>query len=135
LTPHNYDYPLASDKIGYILTGSFSNVSNTTVNTTYQLATLSIPKGVWIINGEAGLSIVTTNGITIALNTSVSLTNARGRQTNLYTNLGAFPLTATTFIISLNATTSYYLIGSSSQPTTPTAYSWVNIVMTATRIA
>jgi hypothetical protein len=133
LTP-TYNYPVASDKIGYILTGTFANVPNLVVNTTYQLASLSIPSGVWIINGEAGLTIASTNGITIAFNTSVNLSTARGRQTNLYTNAVGFPLTASTYTISLTTTTTYYLIGSSSQPVGG-GYSWNNIVMTATRIA
>jgi len=130
-----YTYPVASGKIGFILTGTFADVPNLVVNTDYQLASLSIPAGVWIIQGSCGLtSMIQNSNALIGINTSASTTGARARQMYSYANFASNVMFSTNFITSLSTTTTHYFMAINSQAVSP-AYSWNNITFQATRIA
>lgn len=134
LTPL-YTYPVASTQIGYILTGTFVDVVNTTLSIDYELARLSIPAGTWILQGSCGLtSMIANNNALIGINTSSSTTGARGRQMYSYTNVSAGVMFSTSFIISINATATYYFMAVTNQAVLP-AFSWNNITFQATRIS
>jgi hypothetical protein len=134
----NYTYPVASDKIGYILTGTFANVANPTISTDYELASLLIPKGVWILQASCGLtSAIANNNALIAINTTATTTDARARQMYSYQFVSASPNIAsftTQLLISINTDTTYYFMAVTNQAISP-AFSWNRIIFEATRIA
>lgn len=131
----NYTYPVASDKIGYILSSSPSPVAYPTLNTDVVLTSLSIPAGVWLLVGEAGLSIASNNVIVAGFNTTTSLTSGRGIQSMNYANSSTSQPTLTiNYVLTQNATVTYNFIGKSGLATTPT-YTFNGIVFSATRLA
>ena len=134
----NYTYPVASDKIGYILTGTFADVANPTLSTDCQLASLSIPAGVWIIQASCGLTSTTAgNNTLICINTTATTTDARARQMYSYSTVVASPNIAsftTQLLISINTATTYYFMAVTNQAVSP-AFSWNRIIFEATRIA
>lgn len=131
----NYAYPVASDKIGYILTGTFADVSNPTLSTDCQLASLTIPKGVWILQASCGLSsTISGNNALIGINTTASTTGARARQSYIYAGTNASVTFSTNFVISINTDTTHYFMAITNQAVSP-AFSWNNIIFQATRIA
>jgi hypothetical protein len=134
----NYTYPVASDKIGYILTGTFADVSNPTLSTDCELASLLIPKGVWILQGACGLTITAANqNALICINTTATTTDARARQMYSYGNNSLSPNIAsftTQLLISINTDTTYYFMAVTNQAVSP-AFSWNRITFEATRIA
>lgn len=135
LTPVALTYPFASDKIGFILTGTFADVPNPTLSTDVQLASLLIPKGVWILQGSCGITVGATNSnILIAINTTASTTGSRARQSYLIQSTVANFTFSTNFIISINAETTHHFMAISNQAISP-AFSWNNITFQATRIA
>jgi len=134
MTP-NYSYPVASDKIGYILTGTFADVPNTTLSTDYQLASLLIPKGVWVLQASCGLtSTISQSNALIGINTTTSTATARARQMYAYQTTPATSAQSTQLIISINTDTTYYFMAVTNQAVSP-AFSWNNITFEATRIA
>jgi hypothetical protein len=138
LTPTSLTYPLIAGKIGFILTGTFADVSNPTLSTDCQLASHLIPAGVWILQASCGLtSAIAGNNALIAINTTATTTDARARQMYSYSSVSASPNIAsftTQLIISINTDTTYYFMAVTNQAISP-AFSWNRIIFEATRIA
>ena len=138
LTPTSLTYPFTSGKIGFILTGTFADVANPTLSTDCQLASLSIPAGVWIIQASCGLTSTTAgNNTLICINTTATTTDARARQMYSYSTVVASPNIAsftTQLLISINTATTYYFMAVTNQAVSP-AFSWNRIIFEATRIA
>lgn len=138
LTPTSLTYPFTSGKIGYILTDTFADVANPTLSTDCQLASLSIPAGVWIVQASCGLtSTIAGNNALIGINTTATTTDARARQMYSYGNNSVSPNIAsftTQLLISINTDTTYYFMAVTNQAVSP-AFSWNRIIFEATRIA
>jgi hypothetical protein len=138
LTPTSLTYPLTAGKIGFILTGTFADVANPTISTDYELASLLIPAGVWILQGACGLTnTIAGNNALIAINTTATTTDARARQMYSYSSVSASPNIAsftTQLLISINTDTTYYFMAVTTQAISP-AFSWNRIIFEATRIA
>jgi hypothetical protein len=71
ITP-NYTYPVASGKVGCLISNTSSNVS-TTANTPIVVVSVSIPPGVWSITGHVQVSSGTNTYTSISVTTGTVL--------------------------------------------------------------
>jgi hypothetical protein len=135
MTP-NYTYPIASGKIGEIISSTVATLA-VTPSIVQDLTSLTLTAGVWLIQFDTYLSVALTSGnyVTLGINTtSATLTGARAQNTIYIQVGGTAPVSAnsTAMSVSINASTTYYAVGISNQTGT---YDWTNINFSATRIA
>jgi hypothetical protein len=104
-----YSYPVAADKIGQILTASSG--STNTANGATNILSLSIPKGIWILNGKCQFPLTVgmaqlgfgTLAIPVMDETTIG-------QDVVYTNTQISGCPNSTAFITNHATTTWYLV-------------------------
>jgi hypothetical protein len=126
MTP-NYTYPIASGKIGEVISSQLATFTVTTAGTIYDLTTISLDQGVWVLTGDTGGPAVSTY-VRIGFGTT-SLTITRGGA-NMTQNNSNPSLCNTSATISLTSTTTIYFVG-----TFGTAQTLTNVLLQACRIA
>lgn len=128
LTP-NYAtlYPIGTGKIGQIISSQLATFTVTTAGTIYDLTTISLTQGVWVITGDTGGPALSTY-VRIGFGTA-PVTISRGG-VNMIQNASNSSLCNTSATISLTSTTTIYFIG-----TFGTAQTLTNVLLQACRIA
>jgi len=128
MTP-NYaaSYPLGIGKIGEIVSSQLATFTVTTAGTTYDLTTISLTEGVWVLTGDTTGPALATY-VRIGFGTA-SLTVTRGGA-NMIQNSSNPSQCNTSATISLTSTTTIYFIG-----TFGSAQTLTNVLLQACRIA
>jgi hypothetical protein len=136
---YNSTTGLGSGKIGEVLTVTVASVAiPTTANTPINVASQSVPAGVWILTGTCSQDLNNTTGsanyIKLAISpTTDSYTNAQGGQFNRVfntTRVGVATVSSTTIVSNSTATT-WYLVAQSAL----SAGNFTLISFTITRVA